>query len=90
MALSEESHYDQRSGRFVTRNLADYHVPVNLDVPPIEVYFTNKPDYKNNPLGVRGVGEIVATGVAPAIANAIFNATGKRLRDLPITPDKLL
>jgi xanthine dehydrogenase YagR molybdenum-binding subunit len=90
MALTEESHYDPRNGRFVTRSLVDYHVPVNLDVPSIEVYFTNKPDYKNNPLGVRGVGEIVATGVAPAIANAIFNATGKRLRDLPITPDKLL
>jgi xanthine dehydrogenase YagR molybdenum-binding subunit len=90
MALTEESDYDPRSGRFVTRNLADYHVPVNLDVPPIEVYFTNKPDYRNNPLGVRGVGEIGATPVAPAIANAIFNATGKRMRDLPITPDKLL
>lgn len=90
MALMEESQYDPRSGRFVTRNLADYHVPVNLDVPEIEVYFTNKPDYKNNPLGIRGVGEIVATGVAPAIANAIFNATGKRIREVPITPDKLL
>ncbi len=90
MALTEESHYDPRSARFVTRNLADYHVPVNADVPEIEVYFTNQPDYKNNPLGARGVGEIVATGVAPAIANAIFNATGKRIREAPITPDKFL
>ena len=89
MALSEETHYDLRNGRSVTRNLADYHVPVNADVPPIEVYFTNKPDFKINPLGIRGVGEIAMTGVAPAIVNAIFNATGKRLRDLPITPDKL-
>lgn len=90
MALSEESHYDPRNGRSVTRNLADYHVAVNLDVPPIEVYFTNKPDPNINPLGVRGVGEIAMTGVAPAIANAIFNATGKRLRELPITPDKFM
>lgn len=90
MGLTEESQYDQRNGRFVTRNLADYHVPVNADVPEIEVYFTNQPDYKNNPLGARGVGEIATTGVAAAIVNAIFNATGKRIRELPITPDKLL
>lgn len=90
MTLMEETAYDKRNGRSVTRNLADYHVPVNADAPAVEVYFTNKPDFKNNPLGARGVGEIAMTGVAPAIANAIFNATGKRLRDLPLTPDKFM
>jgi len=90
MALTEETHYDPRNGCPVVRNLADYHVPVNLDVPLIEVYFTNIPDPHFNTLGVRGVGEIATTGVAAAIANAVFNATGKRVRDLPITPDKLL
>lgn len=90
MTLSEETAYDVRNGRSVIRTLADYHVPANADVPNIDVYFTNKPDFKNNPLGARGVGEIAMTGVAPAIANAIFNATGKRLRDLPITPDKFM
>lgn len=89
MALSEETQYDLRNGRSVVRNLADYHVAVNADVPQIDVYFTNKPDPNINPLGVRGVGEIAMTGVAPAIANAIYNATGKRIRELPITPDKL-
>ncbi len=91
MALMEETHYDLRNARPVVRTLADYHVPVHLDIPPnFEVYFINEPDPHLNTLGIRGVGEIGITGVAAAIANAVFNATGKRVRDLPITLDKLL
>ena len=90
MALMEETHYDPRNARPVVRNLADYHVPVHLDVPPIDVHFIGEPDPHINTLGARGIGEIGITGVAAAIANAVFNATGKRVRDLPITPDKIL
>ena len=89
-ALMEETAYDKRWANPVTRTLADYHVPVNLDVPPIDVYFIGKPDPHISSTGVRGVGEIGITGVSAAIANAVFNATGKRLRDLPLTPDKLM
>lgn len=90
MALHEATHYDHRTGKPVNDNLADYAMPVNADVPDIEVHFVGKPDYKFNAIGCRGVGEIGITGVAAAIANAVFHATGKRIRDLPITPDKLL
>lgn len=72
------------------RSFADYHVPVQLDTPEIEVYFINKPDPHISPIGARGAGEIPIAGVAAAIANAVFNATGKRIRELPLTPDKLL
>lgn len=89
-ALMEETKYDKRWANPTTRTLADYHVPVNLDVPPIEVYFIGKPDPHISQIGARGIGEIGITGVAAAVANAVFNATGKRLRDLPMTPDKLL
>lgn len=89
MALSEETQFDDRRGRIVNRSLAEYHVPVHLDVPDIDVIYTDIPD-ELMPLGARGVGEIGITGVAAAIANAVFNATGKRIRDLPITLDKLL
>ncbi len=89
-ALSEETTHDPRYGNPVTRTLADYHVPVNLDVPEIDVHFINKPDAHISTQGARGVGEIGITGVAAAVANAVFNATGKRLRDLPLTPDKLI
>ncbi len=89
-ALMEETAYDTRWANPVTRTLADYHVPVNLDVPPIDVYFIGKPDPHISSTGARGVGEIGITGVSAAIANAVFNATGKRLRDLPLTPDKLM
>ncbi len=89
-ALMEATEYDKRWGNPVTRTLADYHVPVNLDVPPIDVYFIGKPDPHISPIGARGIGEIGITGVAAAIANAVFNATGKRYRDLPLTPDKLM
>lgn len=90
MALTEESIIDHRYGRYVNNNFADYHVPVNADVPHIEALFVNKPDPILNPMGAKGMGEIALIGFAAAIANAVYNATGKRVRDLPITPDKLL
>lgn len=90
MALTEETSYDPATGLPVIRNLADYHVPTNADVPEIEVAFVGEPDFKFNPIGARGMGEIGVTGIAAAIANAVYHATGKRVRDLPITPDKLI
>jgi len=89
-ALEEESVIDHTFGRFMTHNLADYHVPVNADVHDIEVIFVEEQDDVVNPLGAKGLGEIGIVGVAAAIANAVFHATGKRIRDLPITLDKLL
>ena len=89
MALHEEGVIDHRFGRFMTHNLADYHVPVNADVHDIDVIFIEEDD-KFNPLGAKGIGEIGIVGVAPAIANAVFHATGVRIRELPITSDKLL
>lgn len=90
MALMERTVYDPRTGDPVTNNFADYLIPVNADLPDVEVEFTDHPDPVINTLGCRGVGEIGITGVAAAIANAVYHATGKRIRDLPITPDKLL
>ncbi|HEY6376387.1 MAG TPA: xanthine dehydrogenase family protein molybdopterin-binding subunit [Edaphobacter sp.] len=90
MALHEETVIDPIHGRTVNESFAEYHVPVNADVSEIDVTCTNIPDYKFNPLGSRGIGEIGITGTAAAIANAIYNATGKRVRDLPITLDKLM
>jgi xanthine dehydrogenase YagR molybdenum-binding subunit len=92
MALMEHTVYDHRDGGIITSNLADYAVPVNADVHAIDVHFIDKPDPYIDPVGIgaRGAGEITVTGVAPAIANALYHATGKRLRELPITPDKLL
>jgi xanthine dehydrogenase YagR molybdenum-binding subunit len=90
MALHEETATDHRFGRFMTHNLADYHVPVNADVHAIDVIFVEEKDDEINPLGIKGVGEIGIVGTAAAIANAIHHATGKRVRDLPITIDKLL
>jgi xanthine dehydrogenase YagR molybdenum-binding subunit len=90
MALMEHAVIDDRYGRYVTKDFADYHVPVQADAPPAEVFFVNQPDYHVNALGTKGIGEISTIGVAPAIANAVFNATGKRVRELPITPDKLV
>jgi xanthine dehydrogenase YagR molybdenum-binding subunit len=89
-ALHEESLIDPVVGRTVNENLADYHVPVNRDIGTLDVTVLNIPDTKFNPLGARGIGEIGITGAAAAIANAIYNATGIRVRDYPITPDKLL
>lgn len=89
LALTEESLFDERSGRIMNASLADYHIPTHLDVPQIDVMWTDIPDPRS-PLGARGIGEIGITGVGAAVANAVFNATGKRVRDLPITLDKLL
>jgi len=90
MALEEETLIDDNLGRFVNANLGEYHVPVNADIHDIEVIFVEERDDIINPLGVKGVGEIGMVGTAAAIANAIYHATGKRIRDLPITLDKLL
>lgn len=89
LALTEETLFDERTGRVMNRSLAEYHVPVHMDVPPIEVMWTDIPD-PESPMGIRGIGEIGITGVGAAVANAVYNATGKRIRDLPITLDKLL
>ncbi|MGH7247120.1 MAG: xanthine dehydrogenase family protein molybdopterin-binding subunit, partial [Pseudomonadota bacterium] len=90
MALHEETLIDHVFGRIMNANIAEYHVPVNADVHDIEVIFVDEPDAIINRLGIKGVGEIAIVGVTAAIANAIYNATGKRVRDLPITIDKLL
>jgi xanthine dehydrogenase YagR molybdenum-binding subunit len=90
MALHEETLADHRFGRFMNHNFAEYHVPVNADVGAIDVIFVEENDEEINPLGVKGVGEIGIVGTAAAVANAIYHATGKRVRDLPITIDKLL
>jgi len=88
MALHEETLIDHKFGRIMNANIAEYHVPVNADVHDIKVIFVDEPD-DSNPLGVKGIGEIGIVGVAAAIANAVYHATGKRIRDLPITLDKL-
>ncbi|WP_354685501.1 xanthine dehydrogenase family protein molybdopterin-binding subunit [Cupriavidus necator] len=89
MALAEETYFDERKGRIMNRSLAEYHIPVHLDIPHIDIVYTDIPD-EHSPLGAHGVGEIGITGAAAAVANAVFHATGKRVRDLPITLDKLL
>ena len=89
MALREETLIDHRDGRIVNANIAEYLVPVNADIQDIKVIFVDELD-DSNPLGVKGVGEIGIVGVPAAIANAVYHATGKRVRDLPITLDKLL
>lgn len=90
MALHEETAIDHRYGRMMTTDLASYHVPSNADVHEVETAFVEEEDKIVNPLGVKGMGELCMVGIPAAIANAIFHATGKRIRDLPITPDKLL
>ncbi|RYY43527.1 MAG: xanthine dehydrogenase family protein molybdopterin-binding subunit, partial [Sphingomonadales bacterium] len=89
LAMMEETQFDERTGRIMNPSLAEYHVPVHLDVPDIDVIWTDIPD-PHAPMGARGIGEIGITGVGAAVANAVYNATGKRIRDLPITLDKLL
>ncbi|HZC98132.1 MAG TPA: molybdopterin cofactor-binding domain-containing protein, partial [Bradyrhizobium sp.] len=89
MALHEETLFDHHFGRVMNANIAEYHVPVNADVHDIKVIFVDEPDTIINPLGIKGLGEIGIVGVAAAIANAVYHATGSRVRDLPITLDKL-
>jgi xanthine dehydrogenase YagR molybdenum-binding subunit len=88
LALTEATLFDERSGRIMNPSLAEYHIPVQMDVPAIEVIWNDIPD-PHSPLGARGIGEIGITGVGAAVANAVYNATGKRIRELPITLDKL-
>ena len=90
MALTEGTQIDHRYGRMMTTNLADYHVPCNADINSIETDFVEEVDKVVNPLGVKGMGELCLVGIPAAIANAVFHATGKRIRNLPITPDKLI
>ncbi|MGC4101255.1 xanthine dehydrogenase family protein molybdopterin-binding subunit [Ferruginibacter sp.] len=90
MALMEEQQVDHRYGRILGNDFAGYHIPVNADVPEIDVLFVNKPDPYLNAMGSKGLGEVGLIGSAAAIANAVFNATGKRIRQLPVTPDKLI
>ena len=89
-ALTEETFLDNRLGRFMNHNLAEYHIPVNADVEDIEVIFVNEPDDKTSPIGAKGLGEIGIVGTGAAIANAVYHATGRRIRELPITIDKVL
>ncbi len=90
MALEEATEVDHRFGRIMNPNLQHYHVPVNADIHEIETIFVEEDDKIVNPLGVKGMGELGMVGIPAAIANAVFHATGKRIRELPITPDKLL
>jgi len=89
MALMEETQFDERNGRIMNPSLAEYHIPVHMDVPEIDVIWTDIAD-PHTPMGAHGVGEIGITGVGAAVANAVFNATGRRVRELPITLEKLL
>lgn len=90
MALMEETHLDKRLGSFVNVNFAEYLVPVNPDIRGLDIIMVEEHDEFVNPIGVKGIGEIGIVGVAPAIANAVYHATGKRVRDLPITIEKLM
>jgi xanthine dehydrogenase YagR molybdenum-binding subunit len=90
MALMEESRVDPEFGRIVNANIADYLVPVNADIPEIETIMVDSPDLVTSPLGIKGIGELPMVGVAAAIANAVYHATGTRVRTLPIRLDKLL
>jgi xanthine dehydrogenase YagR molybdenum-binding subunit len=90
MALTEETVIDPRSGRYTNADLAEYHVPVNADVGTIDVHFVDESDSHVNPIGAKGAGEIGITGVAASIANAVYHATGKRIRDLPLRVDRVM
>jgi len=90
ISLMEEGITDHRTGAYVNNNLADYHVPVNADMPDIKVHFIDKEDKILDPIGAKGLGEIGLIGFTAAVANAVYHATGKRIRNLPITPDKMI
>jgi xanthine dehydrogenase YagR molybdenum-binding subunit len=89
LALMEETQWDERNGRIMNPSLSEYHLPVHMDVPQIDFMWTDIPD-PHSPVGARGIGEIGITGTGATVANAIFNACGKRIRELPITLDKLI
>ena len=89
-ALLEETVVDEKRGRFVNDSIGEYLIAVNADIPEIEVIMVPEEDFEVNPLGVKGIGELGIVGTAAAVANAVFHATGKRVRDLPIVMDKLL
>jgi xanthine dehydrogenase YagR molybdenum-binding subunit len=89
-ALLEQSAFEPNLGRFLSRNLAGYVVPVNADIGDIDVSFVDEDDRIASPIGAKGIGELGAVGVSAAIANAVFHATGKRVRELPIRPHHLL
>jgi xanthine dehydrogenase YagR molybdenum-binding subunit len=89
-ALHEATEIDRRSARYVNDNLADYLVPVNADIDQLEVILVPEEDRDVNPAGVKGIGELANVGTAAAIANAVYHATGKRIRDLPIRIKKLI
>jgi xanthine dehydrogenase YagR molybdenum-binding subunit len=90
MALMEETQIDPHLGRYMNADLAEYHVPVNADVQTIDVSVVEENDTRVNPLGVKGIGEIGNTGISAALANAVYHASGKRVRDLPVTLDKVM
>jgi xanthine dehydrogenase YagR molybdenum-binding subunit len=90
MALLESGVTDHRDGRIVNANLADYLVPINADVPDLDAAFIGGEEPAADPIGIKGLAELVMVGVPAAIANAVFNATGRRITELPITLDKLL
>lgn len=89
MALTEQLEMDHASGQIINASFGAYHVPLHSQIPPTDVWFVNKPDVNMNSIGAKGIGEIALIGFAAAVANAVYNATGKRVRDLPITPAKL-
>ena len=89
MALTEKVEIDHSTGQIINASFGAYHVPLHSQVPPTDVWFVNKPDINMNEIGAKGIGEIALIGFAAALANAVYNATGKRVRDLPITPEKL-
>jgi xanthine dehydrogenase YagR molybdenum-binding subunit len=90
MALTEETHVDAGTARIVNANIAEYLVPVHADVPAIEIVLVDEDDPHVNALGIKGLGELPMVGAAAAIANAVYHATGRRIRDMPIRPDKLI
>jgi xanthine dehydrogenase YagR molybdenum-binding subunit len=89
MVLSEKLEIDHKTGQIINASFGGYHVPLHSQIPPTDVWFVNKPDPNINDIGAKGIGEIALIGFAAAVTNAVYNATGKRVRDLPITPEKL-
>lgn len=90
IALMEQGMVDHRSGRYINNNLADYHVPVHTDFPEVDIHFIDAPDPLIDPMGAKGLGEVGLIGLTAGIANAVYHATGRRIRELPITADKLI